>query len=75
MLNGLFTKFLVTLHLKWQFPIHSDTLGNVEDIVVFLGLKVLNSDICLCFPTVEIWSKCASHFCGEKTIENNKFSK
>ena len=38
---------------------------NVEDIVVFLGLRVLNF----------VQLKCAFYFCSETTNENNHFLK
>ena len=41
---------------------------NVEDIVVFLGLRVLNSD-----NNVILQLKCASHFCKQTTIEIDQF--
>ena len=45
------------------YPCNIYTLNNVEDIVVFLGLKEFCS-MSICF-----------HFCRETTIENSKFSK
>ena len=37
-----------------RYPWHIYRINNVEDIVVFLGLKVLNSDHSICFPAVEM---------------------
>ena len=46
-------------------------INNVEDIIVFQGWKVLNSDYIL---YVFLKYKCANHFFGETTIVNNQFS-
>jgi len=53
-------------------PLWLKMIKNVKDIVVFIGLKVLNSD-----NSYKLFSRrkkmCASHFCKETTIENNQF--
>ena len=44
-------------------------INNVEEIVVFIDLKVFNSENFCIFPTVEM------HFCRETTIKDDQLSK
>jgi len=54
-------------------PLNLYLINNVEDIVVFLGIKVYNSDH---FYQNCFFSKnCSSQFCTKTTIENSWFSK
>ena len=49
-----------------DFQQYLSNLYDVEDIVVFLGLKLFNSD--------NVFS-CSCHFSRETKLENNQFSK
>ena len=54
-----------------RYPCPLCLINNVEYMVVFLGLKVLNSDNSCMFFCVEMHT---SHVCRKTPIENNQFS-
>ena len=65
------------IYERWKLLIYKVTLyliNNVEDIIVFLGLKVLNSDI----SYDSLYQKCKTHFAEKpqsKIIRFKKYSK